>query len=324
MNEDRLAALIEPGPIEERVFGTRERERIALAIEGAVHELGGARRALFYEASTGAVAGLELVDGRCVVVKVQPIRLERARALVEVQTTLASRGFPCPMPIGAPSAIANGVARVEALLDRGERGDVRAPEIRREAASRLFEMGELAAAPQALGASWFSGLPRDRVWPRPHSAKLDFEATRRGAEWIDEIAARARSVVSDGGARLGHFDWRGDHFRFEGATLVAAYDWDSVHADAEPVIAGAGAASFASRLERGVPIEAPSLDELEGFLTDFECARSRPWKRTERRSAEASCLYSLAYLARCAHASGRGPERFKVLRDADSRWDLGG
>jgi hypothetical protein len=324
LNEDGLAALIEPGPIEERVFGTRDRSEIATAIEGTVSELGEVRRALFYEASTGAVAGLELAGGRRVVVKVQLMRFERVFALGAVQATLAARGFPCPKPIGAPSALGNGVARVEALLDRGGRADVRVPELRSEVAAKLFEMGELSVAPPSLGASWFSGLPRGRVWPRPHNAKLDFEATRAGAEWIDAIAARARSIGSGGGARLGHFDWRGDHFRFEGTTMVAAYDWDSVHADAEPVIAGAGAASFASRIEGGVPIEAPTLEELEGFLADFESARNRPWTRTERRSAEASCLYSLAYLARCAHASGDGPERFKVLREADSRWDLGG
>lgn len=322
MNEDALAELIDPGPIEERIFGTRDRASVAAAIEDAVRSVGEPERPLFYEASTGAVAGLALAGGRRVVVKVQAIRLERASALVAVQASLASSGFPCPAPIGAPFVLANGVARIEALLDRGERADVRAPELRREVAARLFEMGELASAPAALGASWYSGLPRDRIWPRPHSAKLDFEATRTGAEWIDAIAARARSLATSGAPRLGHFDWRGDHLRFEDTTIVASYDWDSVHADVEPVIAGAGAASFAARLEGGVPIEAPRIDDLEGFLADFERARGRAWSRTERRSAEASCLYSLAYLARCAHTLGALD--FAVLRAVDSRWNLGG
>ena len=80
MNEDTLAELIEPGPIEERIFGTRDRASVAAAIEGAARSAGEPVRALFYEASTGAVAGIELAGGRRVVVKAQPIRIERARA----------------------------------------------------------------------------------------------------------------------------------------------------------------------------------------------------------------------------------------------------
>jgi hypothetical protein len=333
LNDDgasALAALVDPGPVERALFGTCDRDRIAAAIESAIEAALGerARGAIFYEASTGVVAGLELASGRQVVIKVQSIRPERLQALVVAQRALATRGFPCPMPLAPPFELGTGHARIEALIDRGERAQVHDPGVRREIAARLHEIGEVGETPPGLGASWFSGLAPDRVWPRPHHPRFDFEATRAGAEWIDSIAARARSVERSKRPRLGHFDWRSDHFRFEGERMVASFDWDSLHADDEAVIAGAGAASFAMRFEHGVPLEGPSLDDLDFFLADYQTARGPSFSRAERRTAEASCLYSLGYVTRCAHAidaQGSIYERLAgVLRGAATRWSLGG
>jgi hypothetical protein len=49
----------------------------------------------------------------------------------------------------------------------------------------------------------------DRLWPVPHNVLFDFEATRRGGEWIDEIAQTAKQRRDDDLGRLviGHHDW---------------------------------------------------------------------------------------------------------------------
>lgn len=295
--------------VEQAIFGTAEPEAIARAIAEAVFDELGERvgRALFYASSIGAVAGLELEDGRRIVVKAHQPRVRPARlaAIREVMVALAEAGFPCPRPLAGPRLLANGLATFEVLLDRGAPGDARDPAIRRELARRLAELVRLIpphARSEALGRSWFGGLPADRVFPTPHSRLFDFEATSAGAEWIDALAAEAKQVPPAGERVVGHFDWRVEHARFEGDELTAAYDWDSLHFELEPVMVGASAHAFTTDWSREAIAPAPTADEIRAFVADYEEARGEPFTKAERRVLGASCVYSLAYTARCGHA----------------------
>jgi hypothetical protein len=263
--------------------------------------------ARFYHESIGCVAGLELDDGRAVVVKASRSTRDRAylETCHEVQTHLARSGFPCPRPIQGPERLGEAWLTCEELLDRGECPDAHEPSMREAIATSLARMVALARplSPRpALGASWGRDLPEGRLYPAPHSPLFDFEATRAGAEWIDELAARARRVPSAGAYVIGHFDWRAEHLRFDAAELVASYDWDSLHFEREPLLVGAIAHGFTANWSRSDRVQFPSLDEVRGFVADYEQARGGPFDSAERSALAAGCVYSLAYGARCAHA----------------------
>jgi hypothetical protein len=296
------------------VFGTVDPHAIAAWIARVVEETLGAAiaRARFYRVSVGCVTGLDLDDGRAVVIKAQrSARPERYfRGCQAVRLELANRGFPCPRPIG--EAVRRGETWVtfEELALRGERADAHDPLVRDALASSLAEMVRITrplAAASPLGGAWFTGVADDRIWPRPHSPLFDFEATAAGAEWIDAIAARARARrLSPAGDRvIGHFDWRVEHARFDGSKrIVASYDWDSLHAELEPILVGANAHAFTADWQREDIVRVPAASEIEGFFSDYERARGAPFSAAERALARASCVYSLAYTARCNHALG--------------------
>lgn len=294
------------------VFGSSQPEEIAAWMGRAVSDALGAEvaRARFYRVSVGCVAGLELVDGRSVVLKAQ--RSGRSAAYFDscfvVRRHLADAGFPCPRPLEQAFRQGDAWVTVEELVERGERADAHDPRIRAGLAGGLADMVELArpfAERSALGRAWFTAIADDRLWPRPHSPLFDFEATRAGAEWIDALAARARETRrrAEGTFVIGHFDWRVEHARFdERAKLVASYDWDSLHAELEPVLVGANAHAFTADWQREDLVRVPSVDEIRAFISDYERARGAPFTRAELELARASCVYSLAYTARCNHA----------------------
>jgi hypothetical protein len=312
------------GALERAVFGSDDAHAIAATLARFCRaELGALpRAALFYEASVGCVLGLELDDGRRVVLKThQPDRsVARLRACQAAQAGLYARGFPCPEPLLDPRPLGRSLCTVEGYLERGQRAGPHAPDVRHEIAVRLHELVAIARAAGLgtdLGGSWFGALPPAQLWPRPHDPRLDFAATAPGAEWIDALAQRARAVPLAGDRVLGHFDWRVEHFRFASGRICSVYDWDSLHFEREPIAAGAAASTFTADFSRSdVPL-APTLDEMRAFLTAYESARGRAFDPTERRTAFASAVYLLAYLARCQHARGAREHAFiDRLREA--------
>jgi hypothetical protein len=297
------------GLIEREVFGSADARAIGAVIARfCAAELGAAPAAgLFYQASVGCVLGLELDDGRRVVLKAhQPDKsVARLAACQAVQAGLCARGFPCPEPLLGPRPLGRGLAVVERHVATGAPADPHDPAIRAEIAARLHELMVIARAADlgtGLHGSWFGSLPAEQLWPRPHNPRIDFPGTARGAEWIDALARRARSVPLAGARVLGHFDWRSEHFRFEAGRMSVVYDWDSLHFEREPIAAGAAAYGFSADFSRPDVALTPSLEEIFGFFASYEHARGRAFDTAERRSAHASAVYSLAYVARCQHA----------------------
>lgn len=297
--------------VDREIFGTSDPNAIAARYARfCAGVLGSAPiGARFYHVSNGCVAGLDLDDGRAVVVKAQ--RGGRSggylSACHDVRRHLVAAGFPCPRPLGDPVRDGGAWLTADELDDRGARADAHDPAIRRSMAAGLARLVELArpfSAHPAFGGAWFTAIPEGRTFPRPHSPIFDFEATARGAEWIDELAARARGRRRDASGErvVGHFDWRVEHLRFEGDRIVTSYDWDSLHAELEPVAVGAAAHAFTADWHRDDLRQAPTHDELAAFVADYETARGRRFAHAERATVAASCVYSLAYTARCNHA----------------------
>ncbi len=72
---------------------------------------------------------------------------------------------------------------------------------------RLIELSNEVSGVEALSQGW-NWPARDELWPPPHNALFDFEATAAGAEWIDGIAAYAKDLVDEFQAPVvvGHAD----------------------------------------------------------------------------------------------------------------------
>jgi hypothetical protein len=115
-------------------FGTDNAERIAeMMNDFCRNNLGSNIRGyLFYGSSVGSTHGIQLEDGRRIVIKARPpaetnpypkfdrISLE---AICNVMRWLAARDYPCPRPILGTLPLGNGLATVEEFMDVGNRGN---------------------------------------------------------------------------------------------------------------------------------------------------------------------------------------------------------
>jgi hypothetical protein len=308
-----------PPAAEPVIFGTIDAQEIAALADRFCAETFGSSvvEPLFYRSSVGAVFGVALTDGRRVVVKAHQPDADRAflEAVHAVQHRLGSQGFPCPQPLLAPTPFARGFATAETLLDQGDYQDAHQPWVRRAITAALAEQVRLAAplaSHPGFRASHYAsaGTDPDRLFPKPHSAMFDFEATSAGAEWIDDLARRAKlrvAALADqvGPLVVGHSDWSTKHFRFVDTEIRAVYDWDSLRLASEPVVIGRGAHAHCAAYDTplsGTVHNAPSYEEVVAFIEGYEAARGEAFTPAQRSTAAAACVYSLAYSSRCSHS----------------------
>jgi hypothetical protein len=290
-------------PIAKDVLGTLDAREIRARVAELDPE---SEEIFFFRASVGALFGLRRRDGSRVAMKVHKLFTDEAYfdELQRVQSALADAGFPAPRPLGR-----RGLATWEEWIDVGEFRNAHEPDVRRAMARALARFLALATATGLRPRRPFLPFGDDGLWPVPHNALFDFEATKQGAEWIDEIArvAKSRSRDTDIGVEMvGHTDWSAKHLRFdERLELTALYDWDSVTTDREPDLVGTAAASFTYTEELDEEIDVwPSADESVSFIADYEDARGAPFSGDERDAVHAACVYLRAYAARCHHAYG--------------------
>ena len=211
--------------VEQAIFGTGDAVEIAWQVNVfcTAHLSVSVADFLFYESSQGAVFGMQLSDGRRVVLKAhQPNRpLDFLSAMYKVQHYLADHDYPCPRPLLGPAPIGYGHATVEELIDTGMYADAHDPTIRRRMAEMLAQLASLTRNfrnNQGLqSTARGQRLPEGVLWPTPHSRIFEFEATTPGAEWIDALACEARQKLAHGVGEMviGHTDWSVKHFRFQ-------------------------------------------------------------------------------------------------------------
>jgi hypothetical protein len=320
--------------VELGVFGTADPEMVAHYFDEFVHQAleASVRDGLFYLSSAGSVLGVELVDGRRVVVKAYQSQWGRPflTAVARVQRHLAGAGFPCPRPLAGPSHAGPtdpgpALAAVEAYVpDPGMRvlsGD-KAMGISARGLAEQIEQCRTLAEPDLQRHP----LQRtaDGLYPRPHNPLFDFSLRADEADWIDQLAAAAASARSRHQKSLtltiAHTDWSARNIRIDDHQVLVAYDWDSLALVAEPVAAGQAAATWCSTGEADDPI-APDPDEVHAYLDAYQAATNRHLAAEERHTAMASALWVLAYTARCEHAveavTGQRPERARARLATD-------
>lgn len=279
---DRLAAVIaahlrewEPSPpfVELAIFECADAYSIAGFLNAfCVRNLGSRiAKGLFHQSSIGSVSGVVLEGGRSVVIKAhQPERSREFLAeVVGVQSYLAERASFATQVVAGPLPLRRGHAIVEAFTDLGSRADAHRPEIRGALAAGLHAIVQ-ACNPLVETTSLGPALLRsagNALWPTPHSKLFDFAASAKGAEWIDDVAERARERMRPVGSRvIGHSDWRVEHVRFSANTPVVAFDWDSLCCEREPALIGSVANGFCADWSQGDTLQAPSLDEARAFV----------------------------------------------------------
>jgi len=300
-----------PRDVELAIFGTREPDDVAALVDAFCTSVLGSRirRYRFYKVSIASVHGVELVDGRVVVIKAHQPRVvrERLEGVVTVQRSLADAGFPSPRPLVGPLPLAHGNATVETALE-GRWHDGHDPAFRRAMAATLYELVARCSGVDAPGIpiDHLLTLPPRDLWPHPHSTVFDFDATREGAEGIDGAGRAAREILDRAGTEgvvIGHTDWRAENLRFDGGRIVAVYDWESLQRTHEPMLVGGAAFAFTADWSMApTTTQSPTLDEVRAFVTEYEEARGTPFDRAERGLLGATYLFGTAYVARCCHA----------------------
>jgi hypothetical protein len=295
-------------------FGTSNAEHIATIVNEfcQAHLGSNIRGYFFYRASVGSAHGIQLEDGRNVVIKARPppetnphLSFDRKslETIGAVMTWLADRSYPCPKLFLGPTLLARGLATVEEFLDHGERGNGFEPACRKIIAAGLAELIKLLRSFNG-DVSCLKHFQRgNSLYPQPHSKLFDFVNTAKGAEWIDTFARRARQAEThEGTPVLGHADWRVEHLRFEDGRIVATYDWDSLVFRPETELVGLSAHGFTADWSLEGVRRIPTADDIRAYVADYEEARGRPFSKRERQSLVAHCVYFIAYGARCTHS----------------------
>lgn len=298
--------------VEPDVFGTTNPAHIAHQLDDFCTETLHAAIAeyLFYESSQGAVCGVQLEDGRRVVLKIHQASrsLEFLTAIYQVQRYLVDASYPCTHPIIAPTRFRDGFATTEVLDDTGEHRDAHRPEIRRSMAQLHVQLSSLTEDMSNIvglhSAALDKRLPPDALYSIPHSKMFNFETTSQGAEWIDALCREARKTLAENNAGkllLGHTDWSIKHFRYIGDTAHIIYDWDSLALDREPVLVGAAAGGFTMTWHLDVPI-LPTQDEALAYVGEYEAYRNKKFTVDEQQIMAASMTSWLCYGARIEHS----------------------
>jgi hypothetical protein len=204
--------------------------------------------------------------------------------------------------------------------DVGLRPFASTPERRVSAAGLARQIAvcrELPALPEL--AAHPLGRRTEGLYGEPHSPLFDFAGTAAGAEWIDQIAARAAGL-RDADRRapvVAHTDWSARNVRLDDERLLAVYDWDSVALVPESTAVGQAAMTWSVTADPG-GTEFPGAPDISGFIADYEEAGAYRLDDEQWRAAGAAAAYTLAYTARCEHsleATGRAREDQHAAHD---------
>jgi len=258
---------------------------------------------LFRTGHLARVTGTRLANGREVVVKVRPAA-PRIAACTEVQRRLFDSGYPCPQPLAGPAPLGEYEATAESYIA----GGAVLPDSGRAAqpfAAALAQLVHLAPRPEQVSSlapapAWTAwNHSQGRLWPWPEDLDVDLNEVH-GSGWIDAAGQAARQKLQEGQdqAVIGHGDWITDNLRWDGNRLLAAYDWDSLTADSEAVIAGLAAAIYLH------PALATVI-ETRDFLDAYATARGQPFRHGELQRCWAAGLWTRAFDAKCEHAAGQ-------------------
>jgi hypothetical protein len=297
------------------------------------HHLGSApREELFRADHLSDVRGLELEDGRRVVLKLRG-RQERLVGCAAVHRAVWAAGIPCPEPLAGPLPLAadrpDTWVSAEAWVDAEERVPDDPPTTYARVLARI-----VSAAPDAAGLPldppvpwlWYDHDEPGRTWPPPASERWDPHRIESSLPaHVVEVARRARARLLAGDVRAlpvvaGHADLSGHNTTWLDDRAVV-HDWDSVVAAPEAVLAGSSAADCMSHEESRLA----SIAEMERYLAAYAEARGRAWTADEVEIVHATGAWVAAYDAAFEHlGDGPHPRSERLGVDGNERLERAG
>ncbi|MFB9369810.1 hypothetical protein [Kitasatospora albolonga] len=274
-------------------------------------------RVLFARHAQSAVFGLELADGRDIVVKAREDD-GRAASCVAAQAHLALRGFPCARPLTPVVRVGAMAVHAEEARLGGEplRGDspdiaVRYAEVFARLMAELADLPELLAAPPLPNPRWARWDHTDPgLWPT--IGFLDERDQSAVPAYVVSTAARARTRLLATGLPCvpGHVDFEAQNLRWRGGVLWAVHDWDSLAWQPEAALVGAASGTFASS---SPPTLAP-IESSSAFLTAYQNQQGRRFTAEELEIAWAASLWPAAHNARWEALHGDAPMSCEAVR----------
>ena len=276
-------------------------------------------RELFRQSHLSDVLGLELGDGRRIVLKVRAgsPRLDAATA---VQRHLHRQGFPCPDVLAGPHPLGDRLATAEEYIaPHGLPPDPPPPE---PVAQLLAELVQASPPPETAAAlspapPWVGwDHPSQELWPWPDDLDLDMNH-HSGPDWVDDTANRVRHRMrrDTHPPVIGHVDWEAHNLDWDGDAPVIVHDWDSLAIRTEAAIAGAAAAVYPTN---GVTAVAATIDQTAAFLDAYRQVRTAHWSTDSDEIAWSAGLWVLAYNAK-KESLGGGKGYLHHLREELAR-----
>jgi len=235
------------------------------------------------------------------------------RCLQLILTILSN--FVCPSVLKQARNYSGMAISIESYLDKGTRANGHLELDRRLMASSLADLVHLGVNYPEMESIPTNNLFRDpgSVWPKPHNVLFNFDQSKKGAGWIDQVGEKYLPFLEASHERLviGHLDWGAKHCRIDNDRISAIYDWDSVARVPEERVLGSAAASFTTSWY----VEGrnrPMISEVMAFISDY----LNPSKTTEIDVELLSGMiyYAAGYGARCEHAIANKTDR-KENRD---------
>lgn len=280
----------------------------------------GAGQVLFRLGHLSQVLGVELSDGRRVVVKARPFE-QRIAGCTEVQAALARAGFPCPAPLAGPDRLGGLAVSAETLIGGGARlGPARGALPFAALLARLIagappvtDLPPLTPSPP--WAAW--DHPGGRLWPDRDDTGRDLN-TVPGPRWVDRAASLVRQRMSAVPAPVcaGHGDWESQNIAWQDGRPLAVHDWDSVVAQPEVAIVGLAAAVWPAA---GGPGEAATVDQTADFLGAYQSATGISWTVEQTELAWTAGLWVRLFNAKKDAAGGGGPQLDRLAADVAER-----
>jgi hypothetical protein len=313
--ERRAERRREQAAVASAIFGTESRAAIFEQVNAfcGSHLESGVSEFLLYEIGRHAtVFGVELADGRRLVVKAVSERIPRDRqdAVHRVQTLLHQRRFPCPRPVLGPQPLGSGHARVEELVESGDERDPHEPRVRRAMAQLLARQIQLAGGETPGGIETMPTIfDRPGLWGDARRGR------HAGTPWVAAFAEPAKRLAATDGKKLvAHGDWTGKNMRFARRGVKVVYDWDSLQYETEERVLGRVSAKFTVLPKNPNP---PSPDESRAFVDDYEKARGKRFTGEERERIAGARTFAIAYKAHVEYGkkSGRRGAWQQALKD---------
>ena len=194
-------------------------------------------RELFRRSHLSEVIGLELGDGRQIVLKIRPPS-PRLESVTAVQRHVHGKGYPCPAVLAGPMPLGERIATAEEYI--APHGASPDPPRTAPVAELLAELVHATPPPETAPAlkpapPWVGwDHPGHQLWPWPDDLDIDMN-THPGPDWVDDTAERIRDRMREDRSRpvIGHIDWEAHNLDWIGGTPVMVHDWDSLAIQAE-------------------------------------------------------------------------------------------